>query len=38
MKDAFNYPGTSVSTIDREVFDWHNKLRKDPKCILPQLK
>lgn len=32
-----NTPGPNVSEIDREIFEWHNKLRQDPKVIIPDL-
>ena len=31
-------PSDNVPQIDREIFEWHNKLRKDPKCLIQDLK
>jgi hypothetical protein len=32
-----NTPGPKVERIDVEIFELHNELRKDPKCLIPDL-
>ena len=27
----------AISQIDKEVFEWNNKCRTDPKCLIPHL-
>ena len=31
-------PSDNVATIDREIFEWHNKLRRDPTLLIQDLK
>ena len=30
-------PDSSVSQLDKEIWEWHNRVRKDPKCLKPDL-
>ena len=32
-----NTPGPKISDMDREIFELHNELRKDPKVLIPDL-
>ena len=32
-----NTPGDDISQIDREIFEWHNNLRQNPKLLIPEL-
>ena len=36
-KNMENLPGGDVGTVDRQVFELHNNLRKDPKVLIPDL-
>ena len=35
--DSRNVPAGNIQVIDREVFEQHNNVRKDPKCLIPDL-
>ena len=37
MTDSKNVPSTGVQEIDKEIFEWHNNLRKDPKILIDDL-
>jgi len=32
-----NVPSANVQVIDKEIFELHNNLRKDPKMLIPDL-
>ena len=36
LTDSKNLPGADVQQIDREIFELHNNLRKNPKILISE--
>ena len=37
MSESKNVPSTGVQEIDKEIFEWHNNLRKNPQILIEDL-
>ena len=37
MSESKNVPSTGVQEIDKEIFEWHNNLRKNPQILVEDL-
>ena len=37
MNENKNTPGGNISEIDKQIFEYHNNIRKDPKMLIPDL-